>query len=145
MQHSYLPSARWKSVLRKALLKPIVYGLVHSEPAAAIIAELIDPRRSLDRFKGPLLDMMSELVGMNVRSYVRPGATKALLREIQDSQIWRNGIVHTGAQRAATDAERTIGTASATHTLFRMVVDSLGMHLHGGVEVCNQNACRSKP
>ena len=45
--------------LKQALFRPIVYGLVHSAPAAVIIAELSLGHAALDRFKTLLLDILS--------------------------------------------------------------------------------------
>ena len=82
--------------LKKALLKPVVYGLVHSESAASLITELIDTRRSLDRFKNQLLAMLSDVVVINVSAFIQPGAARELVHEIQ--------LLKTGGTRSCTAA-----------------------------------------
>lgn len=99
--------------LKQALFKPIVYGLVHSAPAAVIIAELSLGHAALDCLKTLVLDILAGYAGTDLRKYTFPGATKTLWEEIQDSQEARNAIPHRGKERSSTDADVALRSAPA--------------------------------
>lgn len=132
--------------LKQAFFRPIVYGLVHSAPAAVIIAELSLGHRALDRFKTLLLDILAGYAGADLRKYTFPGATKTLWEEIKDSQEARNAILHRGEERSAAAADVALLSASAVlETLFPAVANAIGLHVHNGVRVCNIAACKGQP
>ncbi len=132
--------------LRQALFRPIVYGLVHSAPAAVIIAELSLGHMALDRFKNLLLDILAGYVGSDLRKYTHPGAAKTLWEEIKDSQESRNAILHRGEQRSSADAQVALRSASAVvETLFPGVTGALGLHLHGSIRLCSVDQCKEQP
>ncbi len=99
--------------LKQALFRPTVYGLVHSAPAAIIIAELSLGHAALDRFKTLLLDILAGYIGTDVRKYTTPGTAKSLWEEIKDSQEARNAILHRGEERSAADADVALPSPSA--------------------------------
>ena len=132
--------------LKQALFRPIVYGLVHSAPAAVIIAELSLGHAPLDRFKTLLLDILAGYIGTDLRKYTPPGATKTLWEEIKDSQEARNAILHRGEERPAADADVALRSASAVlETLFPAVATAIGLHVHSGVRVCQAEVCKGQP
>jgi hypothetical protein len=129
--------------LKQALFRPIVYGLVHSAPAAVIIAELSLGHTALDRFKTLLLDILAGHVGTDLRKYTHPGAARTLWEEIKDSQESRNAILDRGERRSSADAEVALRCASAiVETLFPAVASALGLHLHGGLRLCAIGRCK---
>lgn len=131
--------------LKQTLFRPIVYGLVHSAPAAVIIAELSLGHAALDRFKTLLLDILAGYVGTDLRKYTSPGAAKSLWEEIKDSQEARNAILHRGEERSAADADVALRSASAVlETLFPAVASAIGLHVHDGVRVCKAAACKDQ-
>jgi hypothetical protein len=65
--------------LKQALFMPIVYGLVQSEPAAKIIAELTLAHRAIGRYSGLVLDVFSDLLGADFRKYMHAGGSKIRL------------------------------------------------------------------
>jgi hypothetical protein len=132
--------------LKQALFRPIVYGLVHSAPAAVIIAELSLGHAALDRFKTLLLDILAGYAGTDLRKYASPGATKTLWEEIKDSQECRNAILHRGEERSAAVADVALRSASAVlETLFPAVANAIGLHVHSGVRVCKAEVCKGQP
>jgi len=132
--------------LKQALFKPVVYGLVHSEPAADIIAELSLGHAAIDRFKDLLLDILAGYLRKDLRTYVHAGAAKTLWEEIKESQDHRNAILHRGERRPPAAAEVALRSASAVaETLFPALARALGLHSHGGVHLCNKSACKGQP
>ncbi|MEQ1898597.1 MAG: hypothetical protein ABL971_14555 [Vicinamibacterales bacterium] len=129
--------------LKQALFRPVVFGLVNSAPAALVIAELSMGHTAIDRFKNLLLDVLSELLGSSLRTYVHAGSTKPLWEEIKSTQDSRNAIVHKGEARSAQDATDAVRVAAAVvETLYPAIVRSVGLHLHG-VQVCTTKGCKA--
>ena len=127
--------------LKQALFMPVVHGLVQSEPAAKIIAELTLGHRAIGRYSGLVLDVFSNLLGADFRKYVHAGGSKILWEEIQASAGHRNKIVHEGEQRTTAEAEVALRSASAViDTVFPAIAKSAGLHVHG-VELCNRREC----
>jgi hypothetical protein len=127
--------------LKQALFRPIVYGLVHFEPAAVIIAELSLGHTAIERFKGLLLDILGGYLKLDLRKYVHTGASKPLWEEIKESQEHRNAIIHRGEQRSSAEVDIAIRCASAVvETLFPSVLAALGLHIHGGVSCLSGKA-----
>ena len=129
--------------LKQALFKPVVYGMVHSEAAAAIITELSVGHAAIDRFKGLLLDILASYLKIDLPRYISEGATKTLWEEIKDSQNHRNAILHRGEHRSPEEAQVALRSASTVvEKLFPAVAGAFGLHLHGGVELCNKVSCK---
>jgi len=128
--------------LKQAIFRPIVYGLVHSAPAAVVIAELSLGHTALDRFKNLLLDVLSDLIGTKLREYVHPESKKPLWDEIKATQDARHAIVHRAESRTPQDADDALRVASAlVETLYPAVIQTVGLHLHG-TTVCAKKECK---
>jgi hypothetical protein len=128
--------------LKQALLKPIVFGLVQSTPAAVVIAELSLSHAALDRFKNLLLDVLSDVLGSNLRTYSHQGAAKPLWEEIRATQDARNAVLHRGEARAPQEVNDAIRVAEAVvEALYPAVVGAVGLHLHAAV-VCTDKNCK---
>jgi hypothetical protein len=129
--------------LKEVLLKPVVYGLVHSESAATLITELALGHTGMDRFRDLLYQILSEHGGLDLGSFVRPGCSKKLWEEVRDVQKRRNAILHRAELRSYEDVRQSIEVASCIlETLFPAVATQLGLHIHDGFRLCNQWRCR---
>ncbi len=118
---------------KSALLKPVVFGLVHSEPLAGLIADLTVQHMGLDRFRDLLLGILNHYGGFDLANFHIDGHGKTLWEEMHQVQEARNRIVHRGitpnpaeVELASQVATMIIGTFLAT------VVDSLGLKLVKG-------------
>lgn len=132
--------------LKQALFRPVVHGLVHSEPAAVVIAELSLQHTGIDRFSRLMLVVLAERLQVDLRGYVHTGGTTPLWEEIKVTQEHRNAIVHRAETRSPAEADVAIRCGSAVvESLFPTVVKSLGLHLHRGVQTCNNASCKSTP
>jgi len=129
--------------LTNVLLKPIVYGLIHSESAAGLITELTLGHKGLDRFRELLLQILLEHGGIDLNSFKRQGSTRTLWEEIGKVQKWRNTILHRAESASNDEAMQAIEVASAIlETLFPAVVTKLGFHLHDGMRICDEWRCK---
>ncbi len=101
--------------IKGILLKPMIHGFVHSEPAAALLAEAVLRQLGIERFKALLFSILAERGGINLVKHTRPGAATTLWNEITQLQKERNVIVHRAqpaeAARAEARAEAAIGVA----------------------------------
>jgi hypothetical protein len=121
--------------LNSALLKPIVYGLVHSETAAALITKLALKHYD-ENFGKILLDLLRDYGKVDPRAYKRAGVAQTLWEEIRTDRPKRNRVVHQGETASHDDATRGIAVAAAiVEDLFPTLVGNLGLHLHESI-VC---------
>jgi hypothetical protein len=122
--------------LKSSLLKPILHGLVHQEALGPLIAELIPEQRN-DKFRSVLFGILNEFAGVDLRSYKRAGHAQTLWEEIGSVQDLRNGVVHRGDHGTVADAEQAVGIAAfVLNELFPAVIDKVGLHTHGRLQVC---------
>jgi hypothetical protein len=130
--------------LKVVLLKPIVHGLVHSESAAGLIAELSIGHTSVDKFRNLLFQLLLEHGGIDLKNFCREGSKEKLWEEMGEVQKKRNAILHRGEVFANDDAGRAIEVASAIlKNLFPTLITKLGFHLHDDVRICNDWRCTS--
>jgi hypothetical protein len=116
--------------LRSVLLKPIIYGLVHSATAAALITELAIAHKD-EGFIKVLLDLLATHGGVDPRTYRRSGSSKSLWEELRTVGRKRNRVVHQAESASAEEAELAIDVAACIlENLFPAVASKLGFHLH---------------
>ncbi len=117
--------------LRTALLKPVVYGLVHAEAAAPLVASLALASKH-GKFQEMLLDLLESHGGVDPRKHTRPGSSKALWKEMEAITTKRNRVVHQAEAASATEADEAMAVAaSILEDLFPALLGAFGFHLHG--------------
>jgi hypothetical protein len=122
--------------LKATLLKPILFGVVHTDSVATFIAELIPEQRN-DKFRKVLFAILKEFGGVDLESFTRVGCGKTLWQEISETQTLRNAVLHRAEKVTASEAERAMEIArTVMENLFPTVIQRLGLHLHGQYEVC---------
>jgi len=132
--------------LKLALLKPLLYGLVHSGSAAEMIAELALRHTRFDFFHKILFQILSEHGGIDLRSFTREGASKTLLEEITEVQKQRDRILHRAESASLKEATHCLDVAGCVlENLFVSVLKNLGFHLHRDFQICNQWGCSLPP
>jgi hypothetical protein len=125
--------------IKTVLLKPIVFGLVHTEAVAELVTDLTIEHTGMDRFKMLLTEILRRFGGLDLNSFRRRYSHKTIWQEIKEVQINRNVVIHRGELDDMTSAELSIGVASAIlHELLPQVICELGLHLHDPLVVCGQ-------
>jgi|RhiMetdeSRZDD1v2_1073273.scaffolds.fasta_scaffold580565_2 hypothetical protein len=124
-----------------ALLKPICYGLVHTESSAALLMELaIAPKE--ERLIEIMQKILAQHGGVDLYSFKRPGSTQTLWKEIQTLKKRRNAVLHRCEAASHNEATQAIGVAEAMiEVVFPATIARLGLHLHQGWQVCNDIDC----
>jgi hypothetical protein len=132
--------------LKVVLLKPVVYGLVHSESIAEMIADLVVGSARFDnKFRNLLFGILSEVGSIDLAKYKRPESLRTLWEEIKEIQERRNKIMHRAEIVVEEESHKALSVATTIlEELFPLLIKRLGLHLHEGGRVCNDQHCNGK-
>jgi hypothetical protein len=129
--------------LRETLVKPIVFGLVHTLSVASLITDMVLSRPDHKKYRDLLLHLLREHGGVDLYSYKRSGSNRPIWEEIIDIKKKRDLIVHHAQIATSDEANLAIGVASTImENLFPTVVGRMGLHLHEGFRICDDWKCR---
>lgn len=119
--------------LKVVLLKPVIYGLIHNESVADLIAELSVRHNGFDRFKPVLARILAEYGRIDFNAFAIEGHAKTIWEEITLLQNARNGIVHRAelAQRQTADLSCEVATM-IIGILLPSVLEGLGLKFEVG-------------
>lgn len=99
-----------EQALKNTLLRPILYGLVHSEFAAELVASL-DVR--LDHLPKLLFPIIAETANVDLSTYCRSDQPMTLWDEFTRLRRIRNGVLHRGERAEPGDASTALAVARA--------------------------------
>ncbi|MGD1857707.1 MAG: hypothetical protein ACFB2W_26020 [Leptolyngbyaceae cyanobacterium] len=117
--------------IKAGILKPIIYGLVHSEMAAEIIAETAIKQTGLDRFRELLAKLVNDIASLDIQSFKRNGSTKILWKERQEIQVIRNKIIHKAERCDLPKANFSISVAdSVLNELIPNILSALNLEIN---------------
>lgn len=118
--------------IKNLLLRPIVYGLVHSESLAAAITEMVMAHQALDRYRDLLIGILNEHGGVDLKTFQRVGASRPLLEEVSSNQKVRNDAVHKGIPPTEQQCDDSLAISkTVVEDLFPQLAARLGFHQHG--------------
>ncbi|HUF37776.1 MAG TPA: hypothetical protein VMN57_04580, partial [Anaerolineales bacterium] len=120
--------------IKFALIQPIVFGLVHSQTTAGLVAAMAMHGTRFDNFKEFLNLVLGENIGVDLNTIKRKSASKTIWKEMQEFQQVRNSIVHKGD--TVTDSKANEALALAEEVLNQIFPDflrALGLEIHDGV------------
>src|ERR1035437_13895 len=123
--------------IKAVLLKPIVFGLIHTEALASFVSDLTTQHTGMERFQTILTEILGRFGGVDLKTFQRNGSTLTLWNEIVTVQKARNAVVHQG--KAGDDANAPLAIAVAAtllNEIFPSVLAKLGLHLHEPGVVC---------
>jgi len=122
--------------LKAAVLKPVVYGLVHADALAGLIVDLTVCQPGLDRYKKLLAGLFDSLVSVDINNAIRSGSQKKLLEEVADVQNFRNRIIHQGFEVQEQDAEYALNVALGIYSLILVqMLDAIGLSILKGGKI----------
>lgn len=131
--------------LRETLVKPIVFGLVHTLSVASLITDMVLSRPDQKKYRDLLLHLLREHGDVDLHSYKRPDSRRPIWEEITEVKKKRDLIVHQAQTATSNEATLALGVASTVlENLFPKVVGRMGMHLHEGFRICDDWKCRYK-
>lgn len=109
--------------LKASLLRPVVYGLVHSEALAELVVTSALSQTGFKRYEQLLAKLFSELAGIDLKLLQRKSSAKPLLAEASEIQDVRNAIVHRGGE--ATSEQATLAIDVATEVFNQVIAEVL--------------------
>lgn len=128
--------------VKAVLLKPIVSGLVHDSATSTLIADLAIGRNGLDQLRDLLFHSLSNIAGIDLKTFRRALGGEGLWTEIRSVQEIRNRVVHRAHIASAADAEAAIAIAQLVlNDVFPTVVRAVRLHVHEQGRVCDDWTC----
>ena len=120
-------------MLKAVVLKPVVYGLVHNDALAGLVAEHALGQTGFERYRGLLSRIVLDVAQVDVAAVKRPGASISLLEEAADLQRQRNRVLHQGAGCTRDQMEQARAVVSTGFDeIVHPVLLSLGFRLKPG-------------
>ena len=99
--------------VKSGILKPIIYGFIHSDIAAEIITDTTIKQTGLDRFNNLLAKLIDDVASFDIKVFKRTGGTQTLWSERSKFQKIRNNISHKAMKCTLEDARASIDVAEA--------------------------------
>lgn len=122
--------------IKSGILKPVVYGFIHSETAADAISDMVIKQSGIDRFRKLLVQLLADLSEVDLATFKRSGASSPLWDERSDIQKIRNRIAHRGEQCTSAEAQHAFYVASGVLLeLVPAILASLGLSIGNGGQV----------
>jgi len=126
--------------IKTVLLKPIIFGLVHTEALASFITDLTTKHTGMDRFQTILTEILARFGGVDLKTYKRTASSKTLWGEIGEVQQARNAVVHQGGTAEDSKADLSIAVATTLLSeIFPHVLANLNLHMHDPGIVCSKS------
>lgn len=123
--------------LKATLLKPVIYGLIHSEAVAEVIVNETLSQSGLKRYHKLLGKLFNHLTESKLEEIKREGESSTLLKEIEALQEKRNKVVHQGLHADRTEANQALNVAHAVvSSVLSEVLWSLGLEARKGEGIC---------
>ena len=125
--------------LKGSLLRPVVFGLVHSESLAELVVASALSQTGFKRYEKLLAGLFRELTQTDISSLVRVIGAKPLLVEASQLQEQRNGVVHQGDGVSETQAVLAVSIAEEVfNQILGRVLVELGLSLEKGGRLTNE-------
>jgi hypothetical protein len=123
--------------VKTVLLKPIIFGLVHTEELASFIAEMTTKQMGIDRFQGLLAEILSQFGGVELKTLTRENSSTTLWQEIKEVQETRNAVVHRGETANEAKTKLAISVSETLlNEIFPNVLRNLELHLDDSMSIC---------
>lgn len=124
--------------LKVALLKPVVYGLVHNESVADLVSDLAVKHNGWDRFTALLSSLLREYGNIDFEEFTIEGHSKTLWKEFTILQGARNALLHRSqptTPELATLAQEVAGMILGN--CLNSVLQGLGLELVKGGRIAS--------
>ncbi len=128
--------------LKSTILKPIVYGLVHSGSIADLIVDFTLSHTGVVRFRDLLFRILKEHGKVDLNDYKRSGTNEKFWQEILELQKLRNRVMHQAENVSPEQADLSVCVGSVIlETIFPSVLTEMDLHLHEGYRICDDSRC----
>lgn len=131
--------------LRETLVKPIVFGLVHTLSVASLITDMVLSRPDQKKYRDLLLHLLREHGDVDLYCHKRADSHRPIWDEIMEVKKKRDMIVHQAQTATSDEATLALGvTSTIIENFFPAVVTRMGLHLHEGFRICDDWRCQYK-
>jgi hypothetical protein len=125
--------------LKAVFLKPLVFGLVHTEEIASFISDLPTMQPGMDRLQDLLTNVLAHFGRVDLKTFKRAVSSKSLWEEIAEIQRVRNRVVHRGEDASLNQAALAISVADALlNDILPKILNGLTLELDGDHKVCKR-------
>ncbi len=123
-----LSSTSCEVILKSVLLKPVVFGLVHTESLADLVADILVKQTGVDRFKELVFKILDHHIDFEngIAHYRRKNSAEALWVERTRIQEVRNRIIHRAEFCSSENARLSFEVAATFFGLTKMLVENIG-------------------
>jgi hypothetical protein len=115
-------------ILKSVLLKPIVFGLVHTESLVELISEMLIKQNGLDRFKKLVFSILENHIEFDggIEKYKRDGSSIGLWNERAEIQKTRNDVMHKAQKCSVEQAEASYSVSVVFFRLTELLINHIG-------------------
>ena len=123
-----LSSTATEVILKSVLLKPIVYGLVHTESLAELISSGLVKQTGIGRFKELVFRILEHHIEFEegIDNFSRDGSKIPLWKERDEIQKVRNAVLHQAAPCASAEAILSFEVAMTFINLTNSLLSNIG-------------------
>ena len=115
---------------KAGFLRPVVYGLVHSDAVADVVVKATLSHTGFVRYEALLKNIYREIVGKDLNSIGLKGSSKSIWTDASEAQAIRNRVVHAGYEPTDTETRQAIGSAAIVMVnVWRPMLFALGLRL----------------
>lgn len=115
-------------ILKSVLLKPVVYGLVHTESLAELISSMLLKQNGIDRFKALVFSILESYIEFEegIEKFKREGSEINLWNERAEIQTTRNNIMHKAKSCTIEQAKTSFLVAVVFFRLTELLINNIG-------------------
>ncbi len=125
-----LSSTAIETAIKAGILKPIIYGLIHSDATADIVSDATIEQKSFNRLKKLMFKLLADLSSIDMETFQRSGSNKSLWNEWKNVQHSRNKIAHEAKEYDIEEARYALSVAQGVlWELIPTVLSSLSLSI----------------
>lgn len=132
--------------IKAVFLRPIIHGLVHSESAAGLIAEMALRVTRFDLLQSPFFQLLRDHGSIDFSAIQRTPGADLLWDEILIIQKKRDQVSHRAQRASREEASVAIEVgANLLDVQLPLLAKSLGLHVHTDHTLCRGDFCSDTP
>ncbi len=118
-------------ILKSLLLKPVVFGLVHTESLAELVSNMLIKQTGIDRFKKLVFEILETHIEFEdgFENYIRDGSQLNLWVERKAIQDLRNKIMHQAIFCNKTEAKLSYSVTVTFFYLTKLLIENVGFKI----------------
>ena len=118
-------------ILKSLLLKPVVFGLVHTESLAELVSSMLIKQTGIDRFKKLVFEILENHIEFEdgFENYIRDGSKVNLWVERKTIQDLRNKIMHQAIFCNKSEAKLSYLITITFFYLTKLLIENVGFKI----------------